>query len=285
MSLLEGFIIPTDLLPMQYLTQGKSKVGFAIMGLDHSIEGNQWTTNIKGQMINLPDPARVLSSELGAAEIGAGGAPPKTSSNFVYEDPGPPVPIGKNPLLKDQAFLNKVGEIARKYGFNPEEMLKCFHAESGISTTAANRDPKDKHLIAAGLMQWTYDSGFLNYKSSKKFGVTNIEQILKLSALQQLEMADEYFANSRTYINRMSTAERSSFFGLYLLVFYPVFAGKPDSEIAQNKKYSAERISRQNPGIATAAGKKPGDPLTKGDFRKYCAKTFNKKLPDGLKFG
>jgi len=81
MSLLEGFIIPTDILPMQYLTQGKSKVGFAIMGLDHSIEGNQWTTNIKGQMINLPDPTRVLSSELGTAEVGAGGAPPK--GNFV----------------------------------------------------------------------------------------------------------------------------------------------------------------------------------------------------------
>jgi len=86
MSLLEGFIIPTDLLPMQYLTQGKSKVGFAIMGLDHSIDSNQWTTNIKGQMINLPDPARVLSSELGTAEIGAGGAPPK--GTFVGNESG-----------------------------------------------------------------------------------------------------------------------------------------------------------------------------------------------------
>jgi hypothetical protein len=292
MSLLEGFIIPTDLLPMQYLTQGKSKVGFAIMGLDHSIEGNQWTTNIKGQMINLPNPARVLSSELGVAEIGVGGASPKTSSNFVYVEPGPPVPIGANPLLKNQAFLDGVGRIARKYGFNPEEMLKCFHAESGITTTAANRQgkkgvtsgPNRYRLVAAGLMQWTTASGVLNYKSTRKFGVTNLEQILTLSPLQQLEMADEYFANSRTYINRMSPDERNSFFGLYLLVFYPVFAGQPDTAIAQNSKFTAKQISEQNGGIAKAAGKKPGDPLTKGDFRKYCAKTFNVKLPAGLKF-
>jgi hypothetical protein len=263
---------------MQYLTNGRSKVGFAIMGLDHSIEGNQWTTNIKGQMINLPDPARVLSSELGTAEIGAGGAPPK--GNFVYVDPGPPVPIGQNALLKNQEFLDGVAKLAKKYGFNPEDVLKCFYAESGITTTAANR--QEGRLIAAGLMQWTKASGVLDYRSTRKFGVTNLEQILTLSPLQQLEMADEYFSNAP--VRRLTQQEKGSFFGLYLLVFFPAFAGLPDSAIAKTSKVSAETISRQNGGIAKAAGKKPGDPLTKGDFRVYCAKRFNTKLPDGLKF-
>jgi len=290
LSLLEGFTIPNDVLPKQYLDeQGNTRVGFAIAGLNHSIDNNQWTTSIRGQMINLLNPVNVISSEFGETSVGAGGAPPRGSYSQVPS--GPPVPIGENPLLKNQQFLNKVGEIARKYGFNPEEMLKCFHAESGISTTAQNwqgikgvtSGPNRYRLVAAGLMQWTYASGFVNYTSSKKYGVKTLFDILKLSGLQQLEMADEYFANSRVYINRMSKDERSSFFGLYLLVFFPTLAGKPDSTIAKSN-VSAEEISRQNAGIAKAAGKTPGTPLTKGDFRVYCAKTFNRKLPAGLKF-
>jgi hypothetical protein len=291
MSLLEGFTIPTDILPSQYRdSSGRSKVGFAVAGLNHSIEGNQWVTSIRGQMINLPIAGSINSNEFGQSSISTN-VGQQAPSSLVYENLGPPVPIGQNPLLKNQEFLNKVGEIARKYGFNPEEMLKCFHAESGISTTAQNwqgikgvtSGPNRRRLVAAGIMQWTYASGFKNYKSSKKYGVTTLEQILTLSAMQQLEMADEYFDGARTYINRMSTDERTSFFGLYLLVFFPTLAGKPDNTIAKSN-VSAEEISRQNAGIAKAAGKTPGTPLTKGDFRIYCAKAFNRKLPAGLKF-
>ena len=279
LSLLEGFTIPNDVLPKQYLDeQGNTRVGFAIAGLNHSIDNNQWTTSIRGQMINLLNPVNVTSSEFGETSVGAGGAPPRGSYSEVPS--GPPVPIGANTLLKNQEFLNRVGRLAAKYGFKPEDVLKCFHAESGISTTAANR--QEGRLIAAGIMQWTIASGVLNYRTTRSYGVTSLEQILRLSPLQQLEMADEYFSNAP--VRKLTQQERGSFFGLYLLVFFPAFAGLSDSAIARTSKVSAEKISKQNAGIAIAAGKTPGQPLTKGDFRTYCAKKFNIKLPAGLKF-
>ena len=70
MSILEGFTIPTDVLPNQYLDeQGKTKVGFVVAGLTHNIEGNQWSTTIRGQMINLPIPGSNNSSEFGPPSI------------------------------------------------------------------------------------------------------------------------------------------------------------------------------------------------------------------------
>ena len=71
LSILEGFTIPTDLLPERYKdNDGTSKVGFAIVGLNHNIDNNQWITGIKGQMINIPNPQYVRSSDV--ASIGTG---------------------------------------------------------------------------------------------------------------------------------------------------------------------------------------------------------------------
>ena len=107
--------------------------------------------------------------------------------------------------------------------------------------------------------------------------------------MQQLEMVDEFLAACP--IERLTKQEKGTFFGLYELTFFPwLLPGKSDNEIveARNRKgkviLSAELVSTQNGGIARAAGKTPGTPLTKGDFRRYCEKTFNVKLPDGLKF-
>ena len=46
--------------------------------------------------------------------------------------------------------------------------------------------------------------------------------------------------------------------------------GKPDDYVIGNSKLPPELISKQNGGIAKAAGKKPGDPITVGDFKVYA---------------
>ena len=70
LSILEGFTIPTDVLPNQYIdSNGRSKVGFTVAGLSHNIQNNQWTTNIRGIMQPLPVSSHILSDEFGEATI------------------------------------------------------------------------------------------------------------------------------------------------------------------------------------------------------------------------
>jgi GH24 family phage-related lysozyme (muramidase) len=74
MSLLEGFTVPKDVLPSQYLnSQGQNRVGFAIAGLNHTIENNQWVTAIRGQMINIPSITSLNAKDFGTINDSVGG--------------------------------------------------------------------------------------------------------------------------------------------------------------------------------------------------------------------
>ena len=59
--LFQAFTVPANRLPAQYLNKGKPRVGFTVAGLTHTIENNQWTTAIRGLMINLPNDKRVYT--------------------------------------------------------------------------------------------------------------------------------------------------------------------------------------------------------------------------------
>lgn len=52
-----AFTIPEQRLPASLRgTDGYTKVGFTVVGLSHTLEGNQWLTKVRGQMIKLRDP-------------------------------------------------------------------------------------------------------------------------------------------------------------------------------------------------------------------------------------
>ncbi len=59
--LYQAFTVPANRLPAQYLKDGKPRVGFTVAGLNHTIENNQWTTQIRGLMINIPNDRRVYT--------------------------------------------------------------------------------------------------------------------------------------------------------------------------------------------------------------------------------
>lgn len=59
--LFQAFTIPANRLPAQYVKNGKPRVGFTVAGVSHTIENNQWTTQIRGLMINIPDERRVYT--------------------------------------------------------------------------------------------------------------------------------------------------------------------------------------------------------------------------------
>ena len=59
--LYQAFTVPANRLPAQYVNNGKPRVGFTVAGLTHTIENNQWTTAIRGLMINIPNDRRVYT--------------------------------------------------------------------------------------------------------------------------------------------------------------------------------------------------------------------------------
>lgn len=57
----QAFTLPANRLPAQYLDNGKPRIGFTIAGVNHTIESNQWTTQIRGLMINIPNSRKVYT--------------------------------------------------------------------------------------------------------------------------------------------------------------------------------------------------------------------------------
>jgi hypothetical protein len=59
--LYQAFTLPANRLPVQYTKDGQPRIAFTIAGLNHTIENNQWTTAIRGLMINIPEGSRVYT--------------------------------------------------------------------------------------------------------------------------------------------------------------------------------------------------------------------------------
>ncbi len=61
--LYQAFTLPANRLPAQYVNKGKPRIGFTVAGLSHQIENNEWTTTIRGLMINIPSDQRVYTPD------------------------------------------------------------------------------------------------------------------------------------------------------------------------------------------------------------------------------
>lgn len=59
--LYQAFTIPANRLPAQYIKDGKPRIGFTISGTSHTVDKNQWTTAIRGLMINIPKRREVYT--------------------------------------------------------------------------------------------------------------------------------------------------------------------------------------------------------------------------------
>ena len=89
---------------------------------------------------------------------------------------------------------------------------------------------------------------------------------LRKSPLLQLDAIKDMLINYRGRIN--------SYEDLYLFNFWPAALGKSGDYVIGNSQIPAELVSKQNGGIAIAAGKRPGDPITVDDFKIYANKNI-----------
>jgi hypothetical protein len=152
-------------------------------------------------------------------------------------------------LLKDPAFKARVGLAARNIGVQPRDLIRLMNKESRLNPRAVN--PKTK---ATGLIQFMPST-------AAKLG-TSVQELRNMSALVQMDYVERYFQPYRGKIH--------DYEDLYIATFWPAALGKSDSTIIASRNLSAQTISSQNPVIARAAGKQPGEPLTIGDFRVYA---------------
>jgi hypothetical protein len=276
--LFEAFTIPSSRLPIQYLdSQGKQLVGFTVYGISHTIESNQWTTSIRGGMINLPSGSRI--------------APPNPAPKVIP----PPSDIGthkpasnykKSALYNDANFRAKLKSICAIYQINEDDVLRVMFAESGLDPKGrewnlyhTKKSTGQKYLFATGLLQYTPDNVG---KPGSLFPNLTLEQISVLPAyaspniapkggpyLDQLDLANQYFDTYK------KTLTGGSIFVIYGFTFFPsivkdIKSGN-DSKVIEASGLPASLVSQQNPAIAKAAGKRVGDALTVGDFKKYVS--------------
>lgn len=170
--------------------------------------------------------------------------------------------IDKIPAAIRSAFAQKVEDIATYLSIRPDWLMQVMYAESRLKPTAANRQGADKHLVAAGLIQFTLGSGIV--KAGK---VPSIAHILTLPALAQLDLVKWYFTPFR---GRMR-----SYYDVYAVTFFPAMIGKPDDWILQTPVFSAALIARQNKGIA-----KGKSFITVADFKRYTVGLVPTSLRD-----
>jgi hypothetical protein len=159
-------------------------------------------------------------------------------------------------------FALRVQHIAAFLNIHPDWLMQVMYAESKLKPTAANRQGKDKHLVAAGLLQFTAGSGIV--KAGK---VPSIAHILSMSALAQLDLVQWYFTPFR--------GKMKSYCDVYAVTFFPAMIGKPDSWVLQTKSLSAATVASQNKGIAN------GKPfITVADFKRYAVGLVPASLRD-----
>jgi GH24 family phage-related lysozyme (muramidase) len=94
LSMGQSFTIPDQLLPYTYndrIIQNQpglnkdhiNKVGFVVVGLNHSLENNQWNTNVRANMIFLKNKTEFVGSVVRAKSTGSFGVDLSNPSQFI----------------------------------------------------------------------------------------------------------------------------------------------------------------------------------------------------------
>ena len=151
-------------------------------------------------------------------------------------------------------FVAKVREVAARLGIKPEWLMAAMYCESAFNPAAVNR-----HSGATGLIQFMP-------ATARNLGTTTAA-LLAMPALQQLDYVEKYF---KSHAARLKLAK--DWLDMYLVVFYPVAVGKPDSFVLGSQLPVAQRartialIAAQN-GIYARNGQ-----VTVGSIRAHFEK-------------
>lgn len=134
------------------------------------------------------------------------------------------------PASYRNAFLAKVQEISTRLGINPNWLMAIINWESARTFSASVKNP---YSNATGLIQFMP-------ATAKELGTT-VEQLSRMSAVEQLEWVYKYYVRYRSKLN--------SYTDLYLTTFYPAAVGKPSNFVLGSSAYWIDKIAEQNPAF------------------------------------
>jgi len=249
------YTIDEKILPYRYNSYNlnNKRVAFSIARMTHTISNNEWTTSLEGFMTLLRNPT---DDQNNVKEV----TPTTTNladKNLAFGNTGlnqAPINTSKSQTLTP-TFLRSVDQICSTIGCKKDDMIRVMYAESKLNPNAFN----DK-TNAYGLIQFTP----ITYPT---IGVNSYTDIPS-DSIKQLPYVLKYFQGI--------SPSRNSYANLYELYGAVFLPGILTPSNLQNDNAplgipgrSAEKISSQNPDIATAAGKTSGTPLTIGDFKTY----------------
>ena len=143
-----------------------------------------------------------------------------------------------------EAFSNKVKEIAQKLEINPNRLMQIMNKESWLNHQAVNKDTN-----ATGLIQFMPET-------AKGLG-TSIAALKNMTNIEQLDYVLKYYEKFKNKIE--------SHTDLYLATFYPAALGKPDNYIIGSENGNAAIIGKQN-------RMNNGNPISIGHLKNWISK-------------
>lgn len=259
-----------DYLPENELTQATAQI------LD----------NVNYTVITDPEILTPEKYAIGASVTVTGNKGYKVSytkkGKFFYPD------ASKIPLLKDNAFTQKVKAIAAEFGINAELLMKIMINESGLNP-AAGLWRKCLNVNCSGKVEYSnvakpgftlFGCGLVGFIRPYAPGICNgnsVDVVITQSALTQLDYVRNILNGQKKTVTGANDALLYMHFFIPALV--PAVKNGNDSTPLAYKGVTAETVSFQNPSIATTIGKNAGDPLTVGDFKQFVSIKFNYTIP------
>lgn len=152
-------------------------------------------------------------------------------------------------------YNTKLTSIANKLGVKPDDIRQVFHHESRTNPKSGVNKSKGP----VGLLQFTEKT------LKKEFKLTR-QQVLDMSAEEQLELVDRYLSKYRGKIKNI--------YDLSLVTLYPLAIDKPDDFVigSDESQAYAEFVGRSNRGINN------GKPFTKGQYKAWVKKNIKPGL-------
>lgn len=139
-----------------------------------------------------------------------------------------------------QTNLDKVIEVSKKLGINPNWLLAVIYFESAKTFSPS----KTNSIGSVGLIQFTRDKKGVQYKTifGKKY---YLEDLKKMTFNEQMDVVYLYLLEVR---QRFKVIPKS-FLDVYFMVFFPNAIGKGSNYVLQTAGLSASIIAKQNPAF------------------------------------
>ena len=147
-----------------------------------------------------------------------------------------------------ETFIQKVTEVSKKLGVDPNWLMLIMVSESGLSPSITNS------IGAVGLIQFMPST-------CAGLGISP-EQMASLTATQQMDYVYRYFAPQ--------AGNLKSFYDLYLYTFFPLAIGKPDSWVLSADGLSAGSIAAANGGFDL----NKDNQIKVGEFKNYLKTVY-----------